>query len=376
MIRRNLVLSLMLIATLLFTGCFGFLGSKLDLIELTVEDGVERIVQGNSVTILAVGKDSKGKAVTISPKWTVEPEKLGTITEDGVFTASETEEGIVTIKATDSEISETIKLEVISDTLKELGIEADYAKMIVGQTLDLQGVATGNSGLTYPIANTAWSEDSDGSIGDLDVNGSVATFTATAVGKVDIKLQVGDKEEKFQLEVVQPDIAAVTGWPFDNHGGPDGYKVPSQTGDAERNGYSKEVFFVGWDTAGTWLEWEIEIPKEEDYILAVRYATHNSSYAERSFAIRLADDETYESIEKINFPKGGQYGGEGWLIKQVDETVSLKAGSNIVRLESLPTDQDYTGMNVVWIGFISFEEGQMPIADDTIIELVDDFLEL
>ncbi len=171
------------------------------------------------------------------------------------------------------------------------------------------------------------------------------------------------------VNAAEPTVVAVKGDSFVNHGGPEDYKVPTIK-DETRSDYTG--FFVGWDTAGTWIEWEIDVPTAGDYVFVVRYATHNTSDVKRSFSIRLADGEPYAAIDVIDFPKGGGYGREEWLVKIVEPTVTLKAGKNVVRLESLPTDQEYTGMNIVNFGFIAAD--QLPLDADKVIELVDTVL--
>lgn len=165
------------------------------------------------------------------------------------------------------------------------------------------------------------------------------------------------------------DVVAVKGASFVNTGGPADYKVPSVKTDT-RSGYSD--YFVGWDTTGTWIDWEVNVPAAGDYVLVVRYATHNSSDVKRSVAVRLADGDVYASIPVVDFVKGGDYGRAEWLVKVVDVPVTLKAGKNIVRMESLPTDQDYTGMNIVNFAFIPVN--QLPANDAQVIELVDSVL--
>lgn len=161
-------------------------------------------------------------------------------------------------------------------------------------------------------------------------------------------------------------VVAVKGVELVNHSGPEGYSTPTLKDD-ERGGYSG--YFVGWDTAGTRIEWEIDVPVAGEYVFVVRYATHDSSYAHRSLEIGLVDSEPYVSVDLIEFEPGGDYGREQWLVKILDEPMTLEAGLHLIALESLPTDQQYTGMNVVNLGFISAD--QLPLTNNKAIELVD-----
>lgn len=166
------------------------------------------------------------------------------------------------------------------------------------------------------------------------------------------------------------EIVAVVGNTFTNTGGPTDYKVPSVKTD-ERSGYSG--YFVGWDTAGTWIEWEFEVPAAGDYVLAIRYATHDSSDVKRSVAVRLGDSEqAYATIAEVDFAKGGDYGRSEWLLKVVEQPLTLQAGKNIIRMESLVTDQDFTGMNI--INFALIPADQLPSGNAKVIELVDGIL--
>lgn len=99
-------------------------------------------------------------------------------------------------------------------------------------------------------------------------------------------------------------VVVSSGWEPDAQGGPTG-KIVGQTGDSTRGGYSRDLFFVGFDDAGQWVEWNMDIPEAGQYRLVARYSTHEEPQAvRRNFKLRVAgEDITASYIDKnIRYP--------------------------------------------------------------------------
>ena len=89
------------------------------------------------------------------------------------------------------------------------------------------------------------------------------------------------------------------GWAPDAQGGPTG-KTVGQTGDRSRGGYSRDLFFVGFDDPGQWVEWNMNIPEAGQYRLIIRYSTHEApKFVRRNFKLRLASENEAAYIDNI-----------------------------------------------------------------------------
>ena len=107
--------------------------------------------------------------------------------------------------------------------------------------------------------------------------------------------------------------------------------------------------FSHWDPKGIWLEWDVEIPRDDDYFLLIRYAVPKD--AARLLTIDGAPGQT------IHFPASGGYGSaaeDNWSFATLrDEaartlTLRLAAGLHRIRLEN----QDGRGLNLDYLEWV------------------------
>jgi len=107
--------------------------------------------------------------------------------------------------------------------------------------------------------------------------------------------------------------------------------------------------FSHWDPKGIWLEWDVEIPRDDDYLLLIRYAVPRD-------AARLLTVDGKPS-GTIHFPSTGGYGSaaeDNWSFTTLRDsaarplTLRLTAGLHRVRLEN----QDGRGLNLDYLEWL------------------------
>jgi hypothetical protein len=142
-----------------------------------------------------------------------------------------------------------------------------------------------------------------------------------------------------------------------------------------RSGYSSEVFIIGWDKPGNWVEWEIEIPEAGEYNFLMLYATYddpNIVGVKRNLKLRQPDESLVTVFEEVLFPTFGNSGRNGWALK-VTEPIHLEAGKQTLHLEALDFGVNVEGkvsLNVVWVGLLRAPK-DATITDAMIISAVD-----
>lgn len=166
------------------------------------------------------------------------------------------------------------------------------------------------------------------------------------------------------------EVIAIPGYPFFNAGGHE-KKFPS-TKAAARSGYTG--FIASWDDVGTWVDWVIDVPAAGEYVFFARYATGEDCDAARSLEVRLGQDAPYIFIDSIRFPEGGNWGSEGWLLLVGNDRLTLRPGSNFIRMTVKDIGFEQTGLNVVNLGFVKVESGSVVPNESQIIEAVDKLL--
>ena len=62
------------------------------------------------------------------------------------------------------------------------------------------------------------------------------------------------------------------------------------------------------------------------------------------------------------------------MVKVVDKKIDLKQGKNIVRLTLLDIDEENGGMNLLNLGFIEAQNGQLNLSNEEIIQSFDELL--
>jgi hypothetical protein len=105
-----------------------------------------------------------------------------------------------------------------------------------------------------------------------------------------------------------------------------------------------------WNSAGHWLEWEVEAPRTDDYFLLIRYATPEE--ATRGFSL---DGQAQPALR---FPSTRGYGSDtvdNWSVaawrgpKERPIAVRLTQGTHRIRLENT----DGTGLNLDYFDWIA-----------------------
>ena len=112
--------------------------------------------------------------------------------------------------------------------------------------------------------------------------------------------------------------------------------------------------FRGWDSAGHWLEWTVEVPSEGYYNLSLCYCSELDKI-EREIQV---NGETQEPFAPMILPGTGGYanGSDDWRLFSAQNPVSgkplllkLKKGANVIRL----TNSNNTAMNVNYLAITS-----------------------
>lgn len=363
--RTKLSLVVILVAALGLSGCFGIFGAKVASLEITTEGDVDKVITGQAITLTAVALDADKKEVKADIKWTIDDQELGTIegkNKTAVFTAAD-KEGTVTITAKAGDVVDVYELDIIDDKLAKIEVTAPYTKLIAGQTLELTVTGESETGLPMQVTPTfELDNDAAGTVTD-------GKFKATAVGTATITATVDGITDTFDVEVYEPVVRARKGFPVLAYKTDNGDKLENK---GLRNGY--DSYFVGWNTPGTWIDWDIEIEEAGDYLFFVRYGLHNSTpFVKRSFEVRIGDADPYIPAVTLELEHDGDsnFGSEKWIVKSFEQLHALQVGNNIVRMENVATGAAQEGMNVVNLGFIKIDEGMMPLTEEEIISIVD-----
>lgn len=172
------------------------------------------------------------------------------------------------------------------------------------------------------------------------------------------------------IAATKPAIVANIGYPYYNTGGYN-KKQPGTKND-NRSGYTGYV--SSWDEPGAWVEWLVEVPEDGEYFLVIRYATGEEKGAKHDLSISQLYGEEYFGLDNLYFPLGGKWGSAEWLVKVVDKEIDLKQGKNIVRLTLLDIDEENGGMNLLNLGFIEAQNGQLNLSNEEIIQSFDELL--
>lgn len=107
---------------------------------------------------------------------------------------------------------------------------------------------------------------------------------------------------------------------------------------------------VGWNQAGEWLKYNVEIEKEDNYQVDIKVATELEGSQ-----IRLWLDETIDLTGVIDVPKTG--GWDNWE-SVIKENVSLPAGKHTIKVEMVKGEFDFRSIN------LKLENGEEPPATE------------
>ncbi|WP_311774056.1 carbohydrate-binding protein [Metabacillus elymi] len=94
---------------------------------------------------------------------------------------------------------------------------------------------------------------------------------------------------------------------------------------------------VGWNQAGEWLKYNVDIEKEENYQLDIKVATELEGSQ-----IRLWLDDTVDLTGIIDVPKTG--GWDNWE-SVIKENVSLPAGQHTIKVEMVKGEFDFRSID-------------------------------
>lgn len=365
MFNKKIALVFVLVAALSLSGCFGIFSTDVAKLNISTENDIKKIAIGQSVSFTAKALDKDDKEVNVDVSWSVSDDTLGSLDinkgKTVEFTASEKAGTVeITVKAGDK--TATYELEIIAESLNELEITSEYSKLIPKQSLALSANGKSESGLPM-VVDPVWTLSNE-TVGRIDENNN---FVASASGSVTLTAKVGDIAETFEIEVYDPVVEGVYGIDYEVaiNNEPAGREVDKT--DNIRNGYRGIRF---WNTAGTALDWKIDVPSDGKYIFFVKYSSHTKSdIVKRDIDIRIGDADPYISHEAVDFQGAGNFGTDHWNTIIFDP-YELQAETNVVRLTVVATDNAEEGLNVAQLGFIEIQDGTMPISKEMADELV------
>lgn len=104
---------------------------------------------------------------------------------------------------------------------------------------------------------------------------------------------------------------------------------------------------VGWNQAGEWLKYNVDIEKEDNYTLGIRVATNLEGGQ-----IRLWLDDTVDLTGVIDVPSTG--GWDNWA-NVMKDNIHLPAGKHTIKVEMVKGEFDFRGVD-----FSLGKEGEQP----------------
>ncbi|WP_379146590.1 phosphodiester glycosidase family protein [Paenibacillus sp. sgz500992] len=171
--------------------------------KLAIQPNAERILKGSSFTFTAAGMDENGHpaAYTGALNWQVDP-VLGTINEQGVFTAGSTA-GVGKISAGAGNAQGEGEIEVV-ETLTELEFPDEIKTYTSGQSAQLSVKAL-RGGQTIQADNHSFEWRVEGEIGTVDKNGWFQASNENGKnGRIYVKY--GSVETSFEVNVGLPPV--------------------------------------------------------------------------------------------------------------------------------------------------------------------------
>ncbi len=236
-----------------------------------------------------------------------------------------------------------------------------------GSTLVKPGNQVVLTAVTIEDATLKWSL-SNPDMGILAVptaNPNQAIFTANPGVSGKVKVTVTDFVNSKSVELLITDltIAGERGWNFARQGG-------GEVQSPDDRGYGPNTVISHWNYGGHWLEWDINIPKADEYVLIIRYATKRDPHLTKR-ELKIGGETV---IPVMMFKNTHGYAGplEGSSVAEVSQWdtavfpgIYLEKGMQAIRLTHIgdePTGSN--GTNVAYIAFISPD----------ILEITDDIL--
>lgn len=251
-----------------------------------------------------------------------------------------------------------------------------------GKTIKITAVGKSEDGKTIVI-EPEWTLDDETKGKITQDNPAVFTAEANASGTVTVTATVGEVSEEITLTIAVPEMTNVVaswGWEPAAQGGVTERRVAGGT--AQRGGYSKDYFFTGFNDAGQWVEWNMNIPEAGQYRLIVRYSTHNDpQFVRRNFTLRENGkevaaayiDKTYDLLPvRVDNDVDGQE-PQKWMF-YMSEPLELTAGEQILRMTFIehnvnPVNVQFS--NVLMVGFVAADPAQATFTQAEYIEALD-----
>lgn len=193
----------------------------LDKLSIIKPSGVDlqKVPVGDDLTFTAEGYDHYGNRgntrFAVYPDWSVDPASIGTITANGIFTASGT--GTCTITAKVGSITDTVSITVVPPPPPPESVSivvedsADPLQLIVGQTLHVHLLAKFVDNSTpQRVSSSDWAVPS--SIGAM-TQGDPAIFTAAHPGSGLITASYLGKSAKLAVAVIPSPVSLEISYP-------------------------------------------------------------------------------------------------------------------------------------------------------------------
>lgn len=166
---------------------------------IEVQPGQTTIASGSEMTFKATGYDQEGNQVELKPGWTV-INGIGSITEDGRFTAHTVGEGWVTCQMAD--ISGLSKIRVKPGPVSRITVTPEKLDVKAGQKIKFKGTAYDAQGNVNPV-DLVWSLEPDSFAGTVKQNG---TFIAARTGKGELQAASDKIKGKADIQVVPAEM--------------------------------------------------------------------------------------------------------------------------------------------------------------------------
>lgn len=168
--------------------CFGDIDTltKPELTKIEIRQSNSDCYINERIAFFAVGLDkNNNKIEDIKFQWSTEPEDIGKIDQQGIFTALKT--GKCTVKATSGKISEITTINCIERIVPaRLDINPKNVVLEFGKTIKFEATVFDNKGEVWNNPIVTWQCEPK-TIGSIDTEGYFAAGETEAVGKVIIK---------------------------------------------------------------------------------------------------------------------------------------------------------------------------------------------
>ncbi len=186
--------------------CLGPKGSKNKPAKVILTPEANKIATGTSIKIKASVFNSNNDSIDDAKiTWTVAPKDMGTITEDGIFTAGQ-KTGKVTITGCVGTICDSADIDIadISEFISRITIDPEETTATVGVPVYFDAKAIDKKGKETDYSGFKWTVDPK-SAGTIDQNGA---FTPSDIGECTITASIGKISGTAKAHVLK--VASLT----------------------------------------------------------------------------------------------------------------------------------------------------------------------